>query len=66
MVLLVQRAQNRDSLVLHLKLNELIAATQGTSRRMISTQNLSKWDTKALHQFCYLLAEKAKQGTDLG
>ena len=27
MVFLIQRAQNKDSLVLHLKLNELIAAT---------------------------------------
>ncbi|MEJ7665663.1 MAG: low affinity iron permease family protein [Hymenobacter sp.] len=29
MVFLIQRAQNKDSLVLHLKLNELLAATKG-------------------------------------
>ena len=29
MVFLIQRAQNKDSLVMHLKLKELIAATQG-------------------------------------
>ena len=35
MVFLIQRAQNKDSLVLHLKLTELIAATKGASKRLI-------------------------------
>ena len=35
MVFLIQRAQNKDSLVLHLKLTELIAATKGASNRLI-------------------------------
>ncbi|MGI4883534.1 MAG: low affinity iron permease family protein [Janthinobacterium lividum] len=66
MVFLIQRAQNKDSLVLHLKLNELIAATQGASNRMINAQDLSEEEIKVLHQFYCLLAEKAKQDTDLG
>jgi len=35
MVFLIQRAQNKGSLVLHLKLTELIAATKGASNRLI-------------------------------
>jgi len=35
MVFLIQRAQNKDSLVLHLKLNELLAATKGASNWLI-------------------------------
>ncbi|TPG66457.1 low affinity iron permease family protein [Hymenobacter nivis] len=66
MVFLIQRAQNKDSLVLHLKLNELIAATQGASNRMINAQDLSEEEIRVLHQFFCLLAEKAKQDTDLG
>src|SRR5688500_18194123 len=42
MVFLIQRAQNKDSLVLHLKLNELIAATKGSSHRLINAQDFSE------------------------
>ncbi|GAA4045602.1 hypothetical protein GCM10022409_34560 [Hymenobacter glaciei] len=42
MVFLIQRAQNKDSLVLHLKLNELLAATQGASNRLINAQDFSE------------------------
>ncbi|OGX91577.1 low affinity iron permease family protein [Hymenobacter coccineus] len=66
MVFLIQRAQNKDSLVLHLKMNELIAATQGASNRMINAQDLSEEEIKILHHFYTLLAKKAKQDTDLG
>ncbi len=66
MVFLIQRAQNKDSLVLHLKLNELIAATQGASNRLINAQDFSEEEIKTLHDFYCLLAEKAKQDNDLG
>ena len=66
MVFLIQRAQNKDSLVLHLKLNELIAATQGASNRLINAQDLSEKDIEILHGFYRLLAEKAKADNDLG
>ncbi|MFD1469633.1 low affinity iron permease family protein [Hymenobacter caeli] len=66
MVFLIQRAQNKDSLVVHLKLNELIAATQGASNRMINAQDLSEEEINTLHRFYCLLAEKAKQDTSLG
>ena len=66
MVFLIQRAQNKDSLVVHLKLNELIAATQGASNRMINAQDLSEAGIEMLHQFYCLLADMAKKDNDLG
>jgi low affinity Fe/Cu permease len=66
MVFLIQRAQNKDSLVLHLKLNELIAATKGASNRLINAQDFSEEEIRLIHDFYCLLAEKAKQDNDLG
>lgn len=66
MVFLIQRAQNKDSLVLHLKLNELIAAHQGASNRLINAQDFSEEEIKMLHRYFCLLAEKARQDHDLG
>ena len=66
MVFLIQRAQNKDSLVLHLKLNELIAATQGASNRLINAQDFSEEEIDLLHNFFRALAELAKKDNDLG
>lgn len=66
MVFLIQRAQNKDSLVLHLKLNELIAATQGASNRLINAQDFSEAETKVLHDFYCILVDMAKKDNDLG
>ncbi|RZK15899.1 MAG: low affinity iron permease family protein [Hymenobacter sp.] len=66
MVFLIQRAQNKDSLALHLKLNELIAATKGASNRLINAQDFSEKGIRLIHEFYRLLAEKAKADNDLG
>lgn len=66
MVFLIQRAQNKDSLVLHLKLNELIAATKGASNRLINAQDFSEEEIKTLHDFYCALSELAKKDNDLG
>ena len=66
MVFLIQRAQNKDSLVLHLKLNELIAATRGASNRLINAQDFSEEEIRTLHDFYCTLATMAKKDNDLG
>ena len=66
MVFLIQRAQNKDSLVLHLKLNEVLAATKGASNRLINAQDFTEEEIKTLHRFYCILAEKARQENDLG
>ena len=66
MVFLIQRAQNKDSLVLHLKLNELIAATKGASNRLINAQDFTEEEINTLHDFYCALSELAKKDNDLG
>src|SRR5262245_35500467 len=41
MVFLIQHAQNRDSLAIQLKLNELIAAVRGASNRLINVEEMT-------------------------
>ena len=51
MVFLIQRAQNKDSLAIHLKLNELVAALEGASNRLIDVEDLSEAELKVLRRF---------------
>src|SRR5438270_9663153 len=42
MVFLIQRTQNKDSLAVQLKLDELVAAIDGASNGLISVEDLSE------------------------
>lgn len=42
MVFLIQKAQNKDSLAVHLKLNELIKSHKESSNRLIDVENLNE------------------------
>jgi low affinity Fe/Cu permease len=50
MVFLIQRAQNKDAAALHLKLNEVVAALNGASNRLINVEDLSEEDVRTLHR----------------
>ena len=65
MVFVIQRSQNKDSLALHLKLNELIAATRGASNRLVSLEDVGEDELRALHQHYALLAELARHDRSL-
>lgn len=60
MVFLIQRSQNKDSIALHLKLNELIVAQEIASNRLIAVEDISEEDLKVLQKFYKHLAEKTK------
>ena len=56
MVFLIQRAQNKDSRAIHLKLNELVAAVKGASNRLINVESLTEEEIRSLHaHFCKLV-----------
>jgi len=38
MVFLIQRAQNKDARAIHLKLNEIVAAVEGASNRLVNVE----------------------------
>jgi low affinity Fe/Cu permease len=60
-VFLIQRAQNKDAMAIQLKLNELVAAMEGASNRLIDVEDLSEDELQALHRFYGRLAEMAKK-----
>jgi len=65
MVFLIQRSQNKDALVMHLKLNELVAAMRGASNRLIDVEALSEEELRTLERYYGELADLARRETDL-
>jgi low affinity Fe/Cu permease len=66
MVFLIQRTQNKDALAVHLKLNEIVAAIQGASNRLIDIEDLSEAELLKLHRYYRHLGQMAKRDGDLG
>lgn len=60
MVFLIQRAQNKDALALHLKLNELVAAVQGASNRLIDVEALGEAELRVLKSHYHELARLSR------
>jgi low affinity Fe/Cu permease len=65
MVFVIQKAQNKESLSVQLKLNELIAATKGASNRLVASENLSEEELAILYQHYCTMADLTKQTSDL-
>src|SRR5688572_1197133 len=61
MVFVIQQSQNRDTMALQLKLNELIAASSHTSNRLVDIEDLTEDELKMLKQFYVNLSELAKK-----
>ena len=65
MVFLIQRAQNKDALAVHLKLNEIVAAIEGASNRLIDVECLTEDELRVLQRHYKRLAAMSKSDTDL-
>lgn len=63
MVFLIQRAQNKDTLALQIKVNELIAAHKGAHNSFIGVEQLSEEDLRNLQQRFHRLAEVSRGTT---
>jgi low affinity Fe/Cu permease len=50
MVFLIQRAQNKESRAIQLKLNEVVASHEGASNRLVGAEELSEDDLRVLHE----------------
>lgn len=61
MVFLIQRSQNKDAVALHLKLNEIVAALQGASNRLINVEDLTEGEVRMLHRHYGRLAELSQE-----
>jgi low affinity Fe/Cu permease len=65
MVFLIQRSQNKESMAVQLKLNEVVAAMQGASNRLIDVEDLSERELKVLQRYYHQLTDMAKHDIDL-
>jgi low affinity Fe/Cu permease len=65
MVFLIQRTQNKDALAIHLKLNEIVAAMEGASNRLIDVEDLTEEEILLLHKHYQKLVAMAKHDTKL-
>lgn len=60
MVFLIQQSQNKDSVAVHLKLNELLASDRNASNRMIGIETMGEQDLHEVAEFYARLAVRAK------
>ena len=65
MVFVIQQSQNKDTVAIHLKLNELIAATKGASNRLIDVEDLTAKELDTLKHFYITLSKLAAKDVDL-
>lgn len=65
MVFLIQRAQNKDAVAIHLKLNEIVAAMEGASNRLIDVEDLSEAEIAVLRNHYLKLIQLAKEDDNL-
>lgn len=57
MVFLIQRSQNKDSVALHLKLNELLVSQELANNHLVSIEDISEDELKVLHKYYKHLAD---------
>src|SRR5580692_8055934 len=65
MVFLIQKAQNKDSLAIQLKLNELVAAHGSASNRLVNVEGMTEEELKVIQKYYFKLGEFAKKEDNL-
>lgn len=65
MVFIIQHSQNKDTVAIQLKLNELIAASSTASNRLIDIEDLSAEELETLKKFYVRLSELSKKDADI-
>lgn len=65
MVFIIQQSQNKDTMAIQLKLNELIASNEKASNRLIDIEDLSDEELQTLKKFYIKLGKLAEKDLDL-
>lgn len=65
MVFIIQQSQNKDTVALQLKLNELIACNERASNQLIDVEDLSEEDLEKIKKFYIRLADLAEKENDV-
>lgn len=61
MIFVIQRSQNRDTMAIHLKLNELIAANESTSNRLVASEDLTEVELEVIKKYYKKIADLSKK-----
>ncbi len=61
MVFLIQKTQNKDAIAIQIKLNELVAANEKASNRIVSIEDLAEEELVRLNEYYTRLAEITKK-----
>src|SRR5690349_22522344 len=65
MVFIIQQSQNKDTMAIQLKLNELIACNEKASNRLIKIEDLTEEELEVLKKFYVKLSKLAAKEKDL-
>jgi low affinity Fe/Cu permease len=65
MVFVIQTSQNKDTIAVQIKLNELIAANKNASNRLIDVEDLTGAELELLKKFYVRLSQLAEKEKDL-
>ena len=61
MVFLIQKAQNKDSLAIQLKLNELVASNKYSSNSLVDIESMTEEEMIIIQKYYHRLSELAKK-----
>ena len=61
MVFLIQKTQNKDSLAIQLKLNELVASHEIASNRLVNVENMTEEDLKVIQKYYKNLSDHSRK-----
>lgn len=65
MVFVIQQSQNKDSVAIHLKLNELLSASNHASDYLIAVEDLSEDELMVIQKYYMKMAELSKQKAEI-
>jgi low affinity Fe/Cu permease len=65
MVFLIQKSQNKDSLAIQLKLNELVASHEFASNRLVNVENMTEDELRVIKKYYAHLSEFTKKEESL-
>lgn len=65
MVFLIQKSQNKDSLAIQLKLNELVASNELASNRLINVEGMTEDELKVIKKYYSRLSQFTKNEESL-
>lgn len=65
MVFIIQQSQNKDTVAIHLKLNELIASHDRASNRLVDIEDLTEEELAKIKDFYITISELAEKEKDV-